>query len=52
MAKKKCIEKTGSMLDYSALRNDRPIFKKVAYDFFVYTVTYKQRFLTPTSDGD
>ena len=38
----------------SALRNDRPLFKKTRSDFFVYTlidVTCKQRFLSPQSDG-
>ena len=34
---------------YSALQNSRPVSNKIRYDFFVYTVTCKQRFLGPQS---
>ena len=32
------IEATLGWWEYSALQNDRPLFKKIGYDFFVYTV--------------
>ena len=36
----------------SGLQKDRRILKKTEPDFFVYSVTYKQRFLGPESDRD
>ena len=35
----------------SALQNDRPVFEKAEHDFFVYTVTCKQRFLRRRRSG-
>ena len=35
----------------SALQNDRPVFEKTGHDFFVYTVTCKQRFLRRRRSG-
>ena len=37
---------------HSELQKDRRILKKTEHIFFVYAVTYKQRFLSPESDGD
>jgi hypothetical protein len=37
---------------YSELQNDRRVFEKTGLYFFVYTVTYKQRYLNSKSDGN
>ena len=34
----------GAGANDSALQNDRPLFEKIGYDFFVYTLMCKQRF--------
>ena len=39
-------------VSYSELQKDRRILKKTEHNFFVYAVTYKQKILSPESDGD
>ena len=45
-------DREGVVLFYSELQIDRRVFEKTGLFFFVYTVTYKQRYLNSKSDGD